>query len=449
MSFPSRRSCWSPISDSPLAKDLNDLYKLTIVPELPLQLQGYKAVVLDDSSYNESLDALGDYVREGSGLVVVGGQDAYDLGGYRNTSLEGFLPVRSSPSIFEGGKTLIFVLDISFSLMSTRTADGTNLLDYEKALAVELLKSPHFRDYNVGLVVFGTRAYDVLDPIPLSRGQSVLTERITNLAPTGTENSYLDDGLQLAWDMINASGGKGELIVISDGNLQNYPEVVKRSISLIREMNTTTRLIQVQAIPGKTGILDDLAASSGSEFMAFVYPESLTTSISPLSTPTPPPVENASGYAVNVVDKNHYITADLDLNATITGFNDVTPKSGSMRLVAMPDGKPVLTVWRYGLGRVAALTTDDGNDWAGRLYASPSSQLISSAVNWAVGDPRPEKDRVEAEDGWQGTPLQITINSNARPSLPGCRCGKSGGQCVCGYIYAQQLRHLLHRQIME
>ena len=113
-------------------------------------------------------------MREGGGLVVVGGQDAYDLGDYRNSSLEEFLPVRSTPSIFEGGKTLIFVLDISFSLLSTRTGDGTPLLDYEKALAVELLKSPHFRDYKVGLIVFGTKAYDVLDPIPLSRAESVL-----------------------------------------------------------------------------------------------------------------------------------------------------------------------------------------------------------------------------------------------------------------------------------
>ena len=102
------------------------------------------------------------------------------------------------------------------------------------------------------------------------------------------------------------------------------------------------------------------------------------------------------------------------------------PRPGAQRLVALPDGKPVLTVWRYGLGRVAALTTDDGSAWAGRLYASPSSQLISPHVNWAVGDPRPETNRVEAEDGWQGTPLQITINSNARPSLPGADMEKVG-----------------------
>ncbi|MDD1734032.1 MAG: VWA domain-containing protein, partial [Methanothrix sp.] len=208
-------------SDSPLARNLYDLYKLTLVSELPANLQGYKAVVLDGIRYNPGLDPLRDYVREGGGLVVVGGQDAFDLGDYRNSSLEKILPVSSVPSTFEGGKTLIFVMDISFSLLSARTGDGTPLLDYEKALAVELLKSPHFQDYKVGLIVFGTRAYHVLDPIPLSRSESVLRERIMSLAPTGTQDSNLDRGLELAWDMLNASGGQGELVIFSDGNLYN------------------------------------------------------------------------------------------------------------------------------------------------------------------------------------------------------------------------------------
>jgi uncharacterized membrane protein len=423
-------------SDSPLARNLYDLYKLTLVSELPANLHGYKAVVLDGIRYNPGLDPLRDYVREGGGLLVVGGQDAFDLGDYRNSSLEKILPVSSVPSTFEGGKTLIFVMDISFSLLSARTGDGTPLLDYEKALAVELLKSPHFQDYKVGLIVFGTRAYDVLDPIPLSRSESVLRERIMSLAPSGTQDSNLDRGLELAWDMLNASGGQGELVIFSDGNLYNYPEAVQRSVDLLRMMNTTARLIQVQAIPGNTGTLYDsegrmvsfygIAEQTGSDYSAFVYPDSLTTILPETPQNLSPPESSLAGYTVNVVNKNHYITAELDLNATVTGFNDVTPKSGAQRLAALPDGKPVLTVWRYGLGRVAALTVDDGSSWAGSLYASPSSQAISSTVNWAVGDPRPEDDRVEADDGWQGTSLSITINSNARPALPDANVEKVG-----------------------
>ncbi len=413
-------------STSPLATDLSDLYKLHMAQKLPANKKTFKAVVLDNQRYNADLRDLNGYVRDGGGLVVVGGGDAFELGGYRNSSLEEILPVRSSPSTFEGGKTLIFVLDISFSLLSTRTRDGTPLLDYEKALAAELLKSPDFQDYRVGLVVFGTRAYDVLDPLPLSRGRAVLKERIESLAPTGTENTYLDNGLKLAREMINASGGSGELMVLSDGNLWNYPEVVQRSAELLQEMNLTTRLIQVQAIPGKTGNLDDLARQTGAEFVAFVYPQSITTSLSQPAAQRKPEERPLGGYTIAVVNNVHYITANLETNATISGFNDVTPKPGAQRLVAMSDGKPVLTVWRYGLGRIAALTTDDGLAWAGSLYSLPDSKLISATVNWAVGDPRPQADRVEAEDGWLGTPLQVTITSNGRPSLPGASVEKVG-----------------------
>ncbi len=415
-------------SSSPLATDLSELYKLTMVTRLPASLDGFKTIVLDDRRYSTELDVLRSYVREGGGLVLVGGRDSFDLGDYYNSSLEEVLPVRSTPSTFEGGKTVILVLDISFSLLSTLAKDGTSLLDYEKALAVELLKSPDFQDYKVGLVVFGTLAYSVLDPIPLSRGRNVLEERIASLAPSGTENSNLDIGLQLAWDMLNASGGKGEVMVISDGNLWNYGEVIDRSVRLLDEMNTTTRLIQVQAIPGKMGNLDDLASQTGAEYAAFVYPQSLTTKLQGQPEQKPAEEKTATGYAILVANKNHYITADLELNASISGFNDVTPKLGAQRLVAMADGKPVLTVWRYGLGRVATLSTDDGTSWGGMLYSSPNSQVISSTVNWAVGDPRPETNRVEAEDGWLGTPLQIVISSDARPSLDGANVEKVGDE---------------------
>ena len=75
------------------------------------------------------------------------------------------------------------------------------------------------------------------------------------LAPTGTENSYLDSGLQLAWDMFNVSSGQGELVFLSDGNLYNYPEVVVAiHFHLLRQINVTARLVQVQAFPGKNRI---------------------------------------------------------------------------------------------------------------------------------------------------------------------------------------------------
>jgi len=419
-----------PGGQSPLSTVMSGMYDLKSEESLPpsQNYRDYKAVVLDDQPYSLGLNALRDYVRDGGGLVVVGGQNSYELGGYLNTSFEQALPVRAVPSTFEGGKTLILVLDISFSLMGTRAADGTPLLDYEKSLAIELLKSPDFQDYRVGVVVFGTKAYVVSVPVPLSRSEAVIEERIASLSPTGLENSYLDSGLQLAWDMLNESTGKGEVIVLSDGNLWNYEDVFMHSSRLIREMNATTRLVQVQAFPDARGRFPELAAETGADISLLTYPSSITTRVeeAPPVNETKPQAPQ-TGYAIAVVNQNHYITTGLGLNTTINGFNDVTPRPGAQRLVAMEDGKPVLTTWRYGLGRVAALSTDDGTSWAPQLYTAESSKLISAMVNWAVGDPRPEENRIDAEDGWLGTPLEIDITSATRPSLgPGVSVEKTG-----------------------
>ncbi len=404
-------------ASTPLATVLSSLYNLTQAPNLPSDLSNYKAVVLEDQMYSPSLNAIKDYVRNGGGLVVVGGPDSYELGGYYGTGLEEVMPTRSKPSTFEGGKAMVLVLDISFSLQSTRTKDGTPLLDYEKALALELLKSPDFQDCKIGVVIFGTKAYAVQDPILIARGRSILEERIAGLSPTGTQNTYLDTGVQLAWEMLNTSEGKGDLIILSDGKLYNYPDVYSHSIQLIRQMNATTRMIQVQAFPGAGGELSNLAADTGADFANFVYPDSVTTKLQQAPEVKPEEVAAITSYPLAVVNTNHYITSDMEVNANITGFNDITPKPGSQKLVAMADGKPALTVWRYGLGRAASLSTDDGTQWASQLYSAANSALISSTINWAVGDPRPENKRIEAEDGWAGTPLMITVLSSSRPAF--------------------------------
>ena len=411
---------------SPLTTILSGLYKLTQSSSIPQDARGYKAIVLDDQRISPELAKLRSFVREGGGLVVAGGMDSYELGGYLNSSFEDLLPVKSMPSTFKGGKVVVMVLDISLSMLATRTGDGTTLLDYAKSLAIELLKSPDFRDYKVGVVVFGTQAYVVTGPLPLPRGQAIIEDKVSSLSPSGSEDTNLDNGLQLARDMFNTSQGKGEIIVISDGDLRSYPEVFQHSAELIRKINVTTRLIQVQAFPNGNGIFGDLATKSGAMFLPFTFPSSISTKVLGQLENQPQKPQPSAGYSVSVVNKDHYITSDLNISATILGFNDVTPKQGAQKLVAMADGKPVLTAWRYGLGRVASLSTDDGSGWAGSLYEAPSSKLISTTVNWAVGDPRPETNRIDSEDGWLGTPLEVTIQSESRPVIDQASIQRSG-----------------------
>jgi len=417
---------------SPLATVLKNHYKVTSTSGLRSNLAQYKAVVLDNKKYEPEKDLLVDYVREGGGLVVVGGSDSYDFGNYRNTSFEEILPVISVPSRFEGGNTVILVMDISGSTRREMSVGGTTFLEYEKSLALELLKSPEFQDDQVGLAVFGTEAFVVFPPTPISGKMAMIKERITSLQPQpGVQvETQLDTGLQLSWNMLNATGGEGELIVISDGRVKEYPDVFQNSQEMIKNMGITTHLVEVKSFEDAPGGFRDLAERTGSNYHLAVYPSSVTIRAEEMPEKEEPEEEEETppeeGYGLRILNPNHYITAELGLEANLTGFNDVTPKPGSQRLVSMPDGKPIFTAWRYGLGRVVSLTTDNGATWAPEIYSAQNSRIISRAANWAVGDPRPESGRIDADDGWLGTPMEITITSQSPPQIGSGQVEKVG-----------------------
>ncbi|MCZ7404043.1 MAG: hypothetical protein O8C67_03830 [Candidatus Methanoperedens sp.] len=147
-------------------------------------------------------------------------------------------------------------------------------------------------------------------------------------------------------------------------------------------------------------------------------------------TPTPTPTPEISHEFPLVLGPqggNHFITKYINLTASVTGYNDVTPKLGSDELVATATGgKPILTTWGFGLGRVASFSTDNGNPsasdpsrpWASAVYSGENSRLISSMINWAIGDPRPKEGVViQAEDIWGGTSGRVVVTSDTLPQV--------------------------------
>ncbi len=161
---------------------------------------------------------------------------------------------------------------------------------------MELLKSPDLQDYDVGAGGLRHPGLWRSDPIPLSRGRSVLEERIASLAPTGTENSFLDIGLQLAWDMLNAAAGKGELIVLSDGNLWNYEDVIRHFCPTTSRDEHYNSPHPGAGLSWKDGQAGRSGSQTGAEYASFVYPQSLTTQVQGLPEQKPAEEKPAAGY---------------------------------------------------------------------------------------------------------------------------------------------------------
>jgi hypothetical protein len=127
-----------------------------------------------------------------------------------------------------------------------------------------------------------------------------------------------------------------------------------------------------------------------------------------------------SGRAV-LMDTAHWITkGDLTLSANVGGYNLVVPELWGRKLVATDCDRTLITAGRYGLGRVAVMSTDDGGKWSGQLFSRDNSKVITKMVNWAIGDFTKDIEfDVRVKDTTLGKATDVNVISNEKPEEKG------------------------------
>ncbi|WP_410507326.1 VWA domain-containing protein [Methanosarcina hadiensis] len=415
---------------SPLAKVLGSLYEVSVSNGYPgaANITDSKLLVLDDqfiSSLSEAqIKEIKNYVSNGGGLIVVGGDRAYNYGNYLDSSLEEVLPVISKPSEFKGGRNLILLIDVSPSTVAHKTQ--VDILSN----AIKILESDNLKDANVAVVAFGNAAYDVSGGflyMGLPHNLALLKERVSMLTPTNETETSLDQGLAIAKQMFEGEDGELDAIIISDGGIEESYDQSVQAAQELKDMGVNIYFIHIRS-----------SAPSQADRTRNYYAETLMKEIGlegnyqhiemgdradiefeetdePSEEDEEEETEDTGVYPLLEYSPDHFITRGVNLtNASITGYNQVTPKAGAERLVITATGQPVLTTWRFGLGRVAAFTTDNGDGggirWASSLYNASNSKLISGTANWAIGNPQAEEGAVvDAPDTWLGTPSDLTL----------------------------------------
>ncbi len=422
--------------DSPLGRILDSLYNLSAVNTYPgaAALEGSKVLVLDNQLMNSLSEAqikeIKNYVSNGGGLVVVGGEKAYNYGSYLNSSLEEILPVLSKPSEYKGGRNLVLILDISPSARD-HGAQGDILGN-----AIYILRSEKLRDANVAAIAFGSKDYDVFGGflfLGLPQNRAIMEEKISRLTSDDQSKTSLDQGLIGAKQMLVGKDGELDAVIISDGGIEESYEPSLQAAKDLQKLGVNLYFIHVHsAAPSQVDkatrnyyaetLMRELGVESNYKRINVTEdgeePERVNFDFGTIEeSPEEGVEENVTleSYSLYAYSPDHFITKNLNLtNASITGYNDVTPKAGAERLVITVTGKPVLTTWRFGLGRVAAFTTDNGEGedsrWATALYNGSNARLISGTTNWAIGNPRAEEGAVlDGPDTWLGTPSDLTL----------------------------------------
>lgn len=410
---------------SPLYQITTSLYDVTTMNIMPDNLSSYKAVVIDNQEITQlSAEILRDYVAEGGGLVVVGGDNSYDRGNYNNSPFEAILPIISKAGEYKGGNNVVIVIDASGSTAYKDETTGRSFIGLINANAINILHNLG-RDSHVGVVAFGggTKKMGLL---PLSQSSIAQLESfIREIGPKGVDNpTDLDNGLRAAEELLSSRSGTKEIIVLSDGVMPHEGfEQIKQTVQDIAR-NIRIHFVQVLVSYEKTKkankLYEELAEIVNEKVTVLNPDERASTLIEESPAPIPTP-EITFEYPLIVVNSNHFITRYLNLTASVTGYNDVIPKLGGEELIATMRGKPILTTWYFGLGRVVAFTTDNGGGdtrWGSEVFHAENSRLISSMINWAIGDPRPKHGMIiQAEDTWAGSETKITVTSDTLPQL--------------------------------
>ncbi|KAF5425411.1 MAG: von Willebrand factor type A domain-containing protein [Candidatus Methanocomedens sp.] len=433
-------------ADSSLHQILKSQYNLDTASVLEANnLSDYKAVVLDNLNEGRisatAVKDLREYTAGGGGLLVVGGDNSYDKGDYLNSSFEAILPVESYSSIYKGSINVVLILDMSNSVViphdvktdydeenKTLITKKENILQYELGIALDLLSNMG-SDSNIGLVTFGKKGKTLTDGmIALSRAnRELLQTEITNLNGSfGIDNTSYYNGLEIADKLLENESGEKNVILLSDGGFHGSDSEIQNTYELTRlkatdMVNRGIKIFFVQILTDDPHnyfkpLVTDIYGNTHVYYKLVKKGGGLDLK---LSQDIPEiPSDDSESFVLLRLDDEHFITRYLNISGSISGYNDVTQKVGARRLVTTSMGKPVVTTWEFGLGRVVSLSSDNGYQWAGALYSGENARLLPSMVNWAVGDPRPEGGIVVySGDMNLGSPGTVIIRSNEMPAV--------------------------------
>ncbi len=433
------------VSDAyaPIEKILNELYDVTKLSHIPDNVNDYYAIIVYDKPASiRGIEKLADYIVDkqggyyGNGLFGIGGFDSFDRGDYKNSLLESYLPVYVGKAARRRGSSNI-VLSIDFSGSSGDRYEvirdpetgkiielrkvRSSIQDVEKALAVSVINSLG-PDNSVGATIFSTKSAVVQELQPLFLIKEELIDKVSRIQqPPG--QSFFHIGLSGAYSLLKNHIGTNNIIMITDGNTGS-DSIRKQTLDTASTINA--RGVKVYIVGTGRNVAEDFLKDVAYNGGGIYFPADQENKLKILFGE---PEESRFGelFDLFILNPYHFITQNLELDASLYGFNQVIPKSSSQLLVTTQHGEPAVSVWNYGLGRVATLNVFSGNNNLGDLLNKRNSILLTRIINWVIGDPqRKEPYYVVIPDSRINNPVEVIVKSDKYPSAEGLSFTRTG-----------------------
>ncbi len=336
------------------------------IPKDMAGLQKYDGIILSNVSSlkmaKKQMENIRDYVREhGGGLIIVGGEESFGLGGYYRTPIEEALPVTMEvkQKIEIPSLAVVLSIDRSGSMAMTTGDEKVTKLDIAKEashLVVDLLDERN----EVGVMSWDTEfVWD--SPLRPARDKQAIHHSIATIKAGGGTDGYpaLKEAYQVLFDR---PALLKHVIFLSDGQMTRGDFA-----GLLRRMAKDKITVSTVAI-GKDAdvpLMVDIAKWGRGRFYyteddatiprIFTLETQLASKASLVEQPFKPVLASPASEAIQDINWREAPPLGGYVATTIKGTADM--------VLMTHQEDPLLATWRYGLGRSAAFTSDAKAKW--------------------------------------------------------------------------------------
>ena len=362
-------------------------------------IQPYPCIILNNiprKRFKDSdLETLRRNVRNGSGLLMVGGPNSFGLGEYTETPMEDLLPVRLPRRTVNQQLALVLVLDASGSMFGESW-------DYLIAATKEILQL--CKGQYVGIIMFNHLPSWVLPVQQIDELGDIFTALDQYYPGGGTVFS-----LPLAQALVALKDlpfDHKNVIMLSDGIPSDF-NFVTPLYENFREFKVSVTTIAAGSNVNSDN-LRNIADETGGEFYTSPdfaeLPQIFRKEFKRISAP-PFIEENFKPVLTEGTTFARGIT-QAEIPA-LDGLVITQKKDKAVMVMASNRGDPVLTYWRFGLGRSAAFTSDLLPNWS-RKWASWNGlgKLIRQSIK-ELSEGVPERFSLETTQ--KGSDLHIFV----------------------------------------
>ncbi len=300
---------------------------------------------------------------------------------------------------------LMLVIDSSGSM------DGQKL-QLCKSAAREAVRAMRKVD-SIGVITFDGDAREMVPLQPIGERTGV-EQSLGRIASGGGTNMF--PAFETAYQRLSKSPAMVKhMIVLTDGRTQpgNFDQLSQR----MRDDGITISCVAIGQDADQP-LLRRIATTGGGKYYRVTTPRAIPQIVTRESRRVSKPLifEEPAGIDANVAFPHPVISGIGDV-PPVTGYVLTTPKQNALvqnvLMASRPADHPhpLLSVWQYGLGRTAALTTDAGERWSASWQTWPEqSKLAAQLVRWLMRPSKPS-DRYHVTSSLRDGEVHVVVDA--------------------------------------